>query len=628
MPRDADAVTVVLNFGMVDTTFDMAACFAFMTATMLTADFMLVVVSMKDAILPGLDLPSLVRVHTVVVEREDVRSVQDIYQWQHESSQAELYNEFDTECDVVLAQAGRHVALTNVGGLAAAVGDKDGQLYNVMGQDVQVNLWGPPPRLNVVLSGVLPYIGRIPNLGDVFLDSHRPGWMVDDVAGQTAIAQVVPRSQHEVRQAMHLRNELGELGQHILCWPLDEGELESLPKKHQALCCVADLDQLLLMYICIHSGQGQRLLDMSAVLPRERPLLLGERLRRLNEKGLIHGATPGQGLDRGVLLHDVLQLTSRGSDVVRMFLDRTLESVHSACLVAQWSSLPKTPAVADAIFSLATVLETQNYSTTLDSVIILVKPEYTELGLDEPVAGVAEPLYRRGPVWLAILLWHRMRVDRTWRPKDHRTLTLMNFHEPRAHAVSKGRITFDRIMSFAWDDVWSGLARYRDADLIPEARGDLRLTKPELHLVEKAIVRAFLHNLAWVNMKTREPFAYDLTSQRALQSPGDSGLNQLCVEECWQLAKDEKGADVAGFFGFYTCLARDGDGSSQDPYTWVPTDLTYVSSKAVKEVLAEVAPMDPKQDLISRLHTGPVEPGVDSRTSVSPPRPTAVVRVE
>lgn len=124
-------------------------------------------------------------------------------------------------------------------------------------------------------------------------------------------------------------------------------------------------------------------------------------------------------------------------------------------------------------------------------------------------------------------------------------------------------------------------------------------------------------------MKTREPFAYDLTSQRALQPPGDSGLNQLCVEECWQLARDEKGADVADFFAFYTFLARLGDGSPQDPYTWVPTDLTYVSRRAVKKVLAEVAPMHPEQDLISRLHTRPAEPGIDSRPSVSPPRPTS-----
>lgn len=605
-------ITVVLNFGMVDTSFDMAMCFAILaTAITRLPGFLLVVVSMKEATLPGLGTPSLARIQEVVVAREEEEEpVEETCKW---DDQGDIHEDFAYAVP-------RSTALTDINEFEAVT---DAQSFLVLGAAEGRPNRSQEPLLSVLIHGIMPYLARLPGTGDLFLNPYRQGWVVDDELGQAVMATVVPRSQHEMRQAMHLRNERGRLAMSVTCYGEREagGWHVSSPEQHPGSYYAADLDRLLLLYLSVGSGSAP-LFDMPVVLPRERPLLLHERLRRLGLQGLIREADADVKSGGESNIHNVVPLTDLGSSTVGVLVGSAMESVHASCLVAQLLLSPESqpPAVVEAIFRLAAVLETKLGRSALGKVILRVKPEYaTPGGFTEDVGrGVAAPLYRRGPVWLAVMLWHRMRSDRNWRPVNRQSILQDLRDEPPILVFSDGRLFLDRLASFVWDDAWDRLAQYHGGATPPRRGGaGAQLDEQGLFFVEKAIARAFLQNLALVVMTPGGPFAHDLTSRRVLQPPREKELHQLCVEECWALARAQEGAGVKGFFGFYTSLIRHGRGTPESPWTWTPVNLTFVSAKAVLAVLQDVEEVLPGLPLLGRLAGFPVEPRIPFNLSTT-----------
>lgn len=394
----------------------------------------------------------------------------------------------------------------------------------------------------VVIRNALPYVGQLPGMGTLFVQTHRGGWVIDDdlEAGKVTLAVAAPMSQHEMRQAMHLRNEQGNRPEVVTCYYKSAAGLENLPLQHQPSYLTAGFDTLLLVYARI-AGAKRRLLDLSVLLPRERPQLLDQCLRRLRDRRLLLDTPTGPNQSGGDLLHSNLWLTDLGEDVLTITKDRALQSIHAKSLVAQLlpavrdgniSWLSGSPAVADAILSLATIIETNDHMTLIEVIVVDVAEEYAEVGFEGRTTGIAAELYRRGPVWLAVLLWHRMRQDESWRPVDRAVCTHKDFAGKFVRWVSNNKIAIDRMASFGWDDIWDRLRRY-GGELVPKQNDDLRLDEEELHSVEKAVVRAFLHNLAWVHMPKRTvDFAYDLAAKRALQLPRQTQLHQLSPDHC------------------------------------------------------------------------------------------------
>lgn len=143
-------ITVVLSFGMVDTSFDMAVCFAVMATTMLTSEFLLVVVSMKKATLPGPDAPDLVRIQEVAVERMET-AVENRCIWPL-GGQDLLHSTFCTACDR-REEGARTVAFTDVDQMARAAAQRSQgvmQPYDVWGVELSVDVFVRPFRCVLV----------------------------------------------------------------------------------------------------------------------------------------------------------------------------------------------------------------------------------------------------------------------------------------------------------------------------------------------------------------------------------------------------------------------------------------------------------------------------------------------
>lgn len=67
-PSFPNNITIILNFGMVDISYNMAICFALLATSVALRKYLLVVVSINEAPLPGPGSAPLARIHEVVVQ--------------------------------------------------------------------------------------------------------------------------------------------------------------------------------------------------------------------------------------------------------------------------------------------------------------------------------------------------------------------------------------------------------------------------------------------------------------------------------------------------------------------------------------------------------------------------------
>ncbi|KAJ4417885.1 hypothetical protein N0V82_005942 [Gnomoniopsis sp. IMI 355080] len=162
----------------------------------------------------------------------------------------------------------------------------------------------------------------------------------------------------------------------------------------------------------------------------------------------------------------------------------------------------------------------------------------------------------------------------------------------------------DLLKSFGWDDALDAAATgcgftRQEMGLIGDELHSL--SRSDLLYVEKAMVRALLDKLAWVMYPRQDglPFAYDLFSHRELQEPEDDSLRILDPERCMQDKTVEPPSedDPSEFFCVYTGIQRRE--TEQGVLQWVPSNVTYVSARAVREALEEAEDRHPSQDIFS-----------------------------
>lgn len=455
------------------------------------------------------------------------------------------------------------------------------------------------------------YVGPIYHLDLVLISRGRMGWALDDRTSHAVLDCDVPRSRAEILHASRLRGYGSGPPPPVHCF-MRRADFDRLPWRGQPSCHLADLAKLLLAYVYV-GKPAARLAELPVELPAS-TYVTEEFLRRLRHKGLLRVLSPprhGGVTPHLHLLHSALALTGRGALAAELTMKNVTESLHAACLACQVlgggaGPLPDSPAVRDAVTSLVVILETNEQQTWIAEVVAEVAEAHRSQDFSEEFRGVAADLYCRGPTWFAVAVWHRMRRDRNWRAKTEQEYARLD-QGAEATVVDVGGVSLVPRQSFRWDDVVQRLNAWSGSNLaVGVAHG--RLADEELLAVDKALVTAFADKLAYVLMPRAAgaPFAYDLVSQRELSPYLEDQHRLLDVERCWQYERERYGAEAHGFFCFYTHLERKTLGGTGGGDRWAAVeraavDLTFVASRAVREVLGEVEDENPAGEL------GPVD---------------------
>lgn len=335
--------------------------------------------------------------------------------------------------------------------------------------------------------------------------------------------------------------------------------------------------------------------------------LTEERLRRLMYKGLLEvdekrrPASAPEGLLR---CHSFLKLTLLGrtvSELVDPYVTG-IDSVHAACLVGQLFMKMRTvsAAVMDAVCSLAVVLTSKSGVTYIDAVI-KPKPTYREY-TDNPDSVASEHCHR-GPIWLAVCVWHFTLIDDRW--KDATKPSIRGTEHMRESTVVSGRrMTLWYKDTFAWEAVSNRVMQLLDSCgvEVKYAEEEHNLAPEELLVVEDMLVTAFMDKLAFVFVPARDgAFGYSMTTMAELVRPSDEQMRLIDMKRCWEEDKAAVGQETPGIYCIFThCRMDCVDG--QDVTR--PYDLTHVSTAAVRRALDRVdAPMIAR-DLFSKIETG------------------------
>ncbi|KAK7747274.1 hypothetical protein SLS53_001527 [Cytospora paraplurivora] len=273
------------------------------------------------------------------------------------------------------------------------------------------------------------------------------------------------------------------------------------------------------------------------------------------------------------------------------------QSLHSACLLGRLMvkkvryhvGLTLESAVIDAIYAIAAVTETTRGLTNLQRAIALVDKGNTgpRKWYTRSLLGVGADQVHRGPIWLAVAIWQRFRYDTNWRG-DWRAFEEAITSRKDELYLNAEHIFVSRYSSLDWDAAFERIKGFKVLGMIPpELRGNSRLTRQALLAVDRAMVFAFLDKIVCVQPGD-EFLAWDLVSRRKVAEPVDYQWGQVWLDDCLQSDAIEGEKPPVAFF-VYTCLLRE---ETRDGIAWRPFDMTYVSFKAVYDVLVEVGDDD------------------------------------
>lgn len=445
---------------------------------------------------------------------------------------------------------------------------------------------------HAVLDGIeLTYLGALDDLTHLLIYPYRDASVWDKVTGQIMnTPRLGRRSKAELKYATCWR---GTGAAPEICYLGSGEEFDGLPEEPEHLMIhTQHFDSLVLSCLSVWPNLAVAQLPLKLM---ENALLTEERLRRLKHKGLLVVDESREKMPRAqglFLCYSFLKLTARGSMASALLSPYALQmdSIHAASLLAQL--LEKTsgvsPSVVNAVCSLAVVLDGIHGATYIDRV---VRPNSDYKDYRDYPYSLAFDYCHRGPIWVAVCVWHYTRVNKGWlavTATEHRSGgtvpnsieangCTLDLHCQETFNWEKTKITVDNVL------------RGLDVQVQWTAR-DHKLTLKELLDVEEMLVTAYMDKLAFISMPAGNgPFGYILTTGAELEKPTDEQMRLIDLDKCWEEEKKAAGQDTPGLFCVFTYHRKTcKDGREMR----LPGDLTHVSMVAVGRALRKLdAPM-------------------------------------
>ncbi|KAH8757634.1 hypothetical protein F5883DRAFT_525622 [Diaporthe sp. PMI_573] len=304
------------------------------------------------------------------------------------------------------------------------------------------------------------------------------------------------------------------------------------------------------------------------------------------------------------LYYSFLKLTLLGrvvSELVNPYLI-AIDSAHAACLVGQlFVKMRRTSAaVIDAVCSLAVVLTSKGSLTYIDSVI---KPKDTFKEYTDNPDSLASAHCHRGPIWLAVCVWHFTLTDEDWKTATNPRLRGTEFIGNSVHANSRKMVLWFE-PTYKWEYAANNVKNVFDScDVGLEYAGvEHRLSPEELLEVEVMLVTAFMDKLAFVFVPARDgAFGCSVTTMQELARPTDEQMRLINPEKCWEEDKAAVGQETLGIYCIFTHCRMyyyvDGRAVAR------PYDLTHVSTAAVRKALDKVDEPMIAGNLLSKIRT-------------------------
>ncbi|KAH8762554.1 hypothetical protein F5883DRAFT_523885 [Diaporthe sp. PMI_573] len=469
---------------------------------------------------------------------------------------------------------------------------------------------------NIAINTGIAYLGPVKNVGRVLVPKHVPGFEFDSRSSQVVVNTFSRRSRSEVEYASRFRGEGGHSPQ--VCCDMTLAEFQSAPQiPTTSPAYTTDLPRLLLIYIYTWAGSDLPLADMPVALPPDE-YTVEEQLRRLVVKGLVEvqGPPPNPFVAVGRRrLHSVLKLTDIGSTTAMLLLTRRIESIHVAHFLTQMEGDDTRPTdmAEAAILNIATALETVEGLTQLGGIVDTTRANRGSIEEFRSAAGLRSgPVANlgRGPLWVCLALWYEMRVDQNYRAEEsvYRQTNVPSLLDLLGSTGQSNALVINRRRSFEWDRTMKNLREVFGGNQEGECLFKDELSNEDLLRIEQALVRAYLDKLAYIplspDIENQTPFAYDLTSNRPIQTPGGPQTCQLDEEYCKTLERLPGGRAPPGIFCFYTYLCVEEDESGRPK--WSAQDMTHVSWEAVWRVLNETKDEHEGQDLLNKVETDQV----------------------
>lgn len=440
--------------------------------------------------------------------------------------------------------------------------------------------------------------GPVAEVSGIFVDREKSAWVYDKGRTQVVLGRT-PRSRAEIRLVEDIKTPNAVVPD--LYYAMSKAELEALPEVPQQPPAWTN-DYMKTLLSCIDWCPGCPVKDMPIRLPEYR--VVEEYLRRLERQQLIEFQAPLERYEHRA--YGTWKLTAYGSKVVDILLSAVVQDFHVACLLGRLlcaessvsTNLIKSPAIDDAITMLAAVLEPSRVTNRTIFFQTIKLQKDVSSGFLAQVVGIAQPFIRRGPIWMAVAVWQKLRTDFNWRVSP-----LEAFQAIRCESkYVVDNVVIERLQSFHWDDIFTSI-NHALPQIGPSLRPDSRLTNDERLAVDRSLVWAFLDKILVVFIDTDdgEPLIVDLVSRMKVSEAHPMQSRQLDMEGCQELETLPTGERPPFIFCIHTHLVCEKDEGGQ---FWTAYDVTHVSIAAVQQVLRCVSGNGPIREILNGVRTG------------------------
>lgn len=418
----------------------------------------------------------------------------------------------------------------------------------------------------ILVAPTVGTIGTVRNLGTVLVLPASEGLFFDERLSQVVWRKDIPMSKAEVRYAFRVACcPSNSADRHMVSIFTTEAEFGKLPPAPTDPPAFTGDFPAVLLYFCDHSYLDGGDKTSPIRLPEDEEMI-DEYLRRLELRGLTKSC--------GGPLTDLGRLTSWWhQNGVRDLNVANLLAIASTAQGARGSALMQIAAVINdpespLMSHIASFLRFQIPDGR--------SAEFYRL-LEDEVLGFARSYIKRGPIWIAVAVWARQRT----------------YRDPAELAMAKDFCTCDNMLQISTEILgviernWAAMGQMYG---LCGAQIDQKplISEEDFLFLEESIVRVWMHNLVLVSTSTPGlgVFACDLTSGLPINRPVTDPVSWVWLAEEMD-SEPIEGEPCTGVFAVYTALHRENRSDGRVRY--VPDDLTFVSTRAVRRVLRDVA---------------------------------------
>lgn len=411
-------------------------------------------------------------------------------------------------------------------------------------------------------------IGTVRNLGTVLVFPVTEGLFFDRRISHVVLRKDMPMSRAEVRYACRVACSPIDSGdKHVVSIFTTEAEFDKLPPAPTDPPAFTGDFPAVLLYFCEHSYLDGGDKTSPIRLPKDE-YMTDEYLRRLELRGLTESL--------GGPLTDLGRLTSSWHNKgVRNFDVANLLAIASTAQGARASALMQ---IAAMIYHPGSPLMSSIASFLRFQIPEGRSAEFYSL-LSKKTDGFAQSYIERGPIWIAVAIWAHQKECRNREDLPY----ALDF------CMCKNMVQVSPKTLVVVESNWASMSQTWTGGLNGTQIDEDPLINDEGFLfLEESIVRVWMHNLVLVSMSDSGlgVFACDLASGLPIARPAGDPVDWVRLTEEVD-SEPAEGEPYTGVFAVYTALTRSTGPDGEIQY--VPEDLTFVSTRAVRRVLRDVA---------------------------------------